>query len=331
MSESERRQIESLLERLSSGDRNAISEALNLVDDQRADARETALELLDRLAAKESSQAHVVGITGAPGAGKSLLLNALVESLGETSSGVGIIAVDPSSQRSGGALLGDRMRLSASARQAGVFLRSMAARDRLGGLADATRASTAVLSVPFDWVFVETVGIGQSECEVAQLVDTLVFVAQPGAGDTLQFMKAGILEWPDIFVVNKSDLGPLAERTRAELGSALQFSETSATRDWNAPVLSTSARDRLGLDELLEQIDAHRRHGKQTGEFTRRRREGELAFARESLTRRYGDWGLSQIGGEAHLAERLGEAGGRSAFGVVLDLGREIERAVRQS
>ena len=319
-----------LLERLLAGDRTAIADALNLVDDQRSAQRESALELLDGLAIhKEAQRAHVVGFTGAPGAGKSSLLNALVETLREHSLRIGIIAVDPSSQRSGGALLGDRMRLSASAREAGIFLRSMAARDRLGGLADATRASTAVLSAGFDWVFIETVGIGQSECEVAQLVDTLVFVAQPGAGDTLQFMKAGILELPDIFVVNKSDTGAEAERTRSELGGALQLAEAQAAAGWTPPLLSASARDRVGIDEIQTQIEAHRQHSRESGEFARRREAGQLAFATESLSRRYGEWGLAQIGGAGTLSGRLEQAGERSAFGVVLDLGREIENALQ--
>ncbi|MAI27583.1 MAG: methylmalonyl Co-A mutase-associated GTPase MeaB [Myxococcota bacterium] len=323
--------IESLLERLLAGERAAISEALNLVDDQRSEQREWALELLDRLSAQEAAtRAHVVGLTGAPGAGKSSLLNALVESLREASSRVGIIAVDPSSQRSGGALLGDRMRLSASAREAGVFLRSMAARDRLGGLADATRASTVVLCASFDWVFIETVGIGQSECEVAQLVDSLVFVAQPGAGDTLQFMKAGILELPDIFVVNKADTGAVADRTRTELGGALQLAEASATPGWKPPLLSASARDRTGIEEVQTQIEAHAEATRASGDFARRRKEGQLAFATESLLRRYGEWGLAQIGGTHEIGRRLERAEGRSAFGIVLDLGREIEAALGQ-
>jgi len=324
--------IESLLERLLASDRSAISEALNLVDDHRSAQRESALELLDRLSAQpDSTRAHVVGFTGAPGAGKSSLLNALVESLREASARVGIIAVDPSSQRSGGALLGDRMRLSASAREAGVFLRSMAARERLGGLADATRASTVVLCASFDWVFIETVGIGQSECEVAQLVDTLVFVAQPGAGDTIQFMKAGILELPDLFVVNKADAGPSAQRTHTELSGALALAEASATPGWKPPLLSASARDRTGIEEIREQIEAHGQQSRESGEFERRRQEGQLAFATESLLRRYGDWGLSRIGGASRIAQRLEEAGPRSAFGIVLDLGREIEATLSQN
>ncbi len=338
MSQSNRARVAELLEGLAAGDRTAISEALNLVDDRRPEQREAALELLDELAVRAASPGpstrqgshspYRVGITGAPGAGKSSLLNAMVEQLRESAGGIGIIAVDPSSQRSGGALLGDRMRLSGGARESGVFLRSMAARDRLGGLADATQAGAAVLSSVFEWVFIETVGIGQSECEVAQLVDTLIFVAQPGAGDTLQFMKAGILELPDLFVVNKSDTGPVAERTRSELEATLGLAGNVDDAAWQPPVLLASAQDRQGITGLIEGINAHRAHGRQSGQFEERRRIGRINFAVESLTRRYGEYGIERIGGAQAVSQRLRAPSQRSIFAAVLALGHEIEEAI---
>ena len=156
-------------------------------------------------------------MTGAPGAGKSTLIDALVRALRRRKESVAVVAVDPSSQRTGGALLGDRIRMRSGGGDSGVFIRSMAARDRLGGIADNAWAAVAILAAAFDHVFVETVGVGQSEGEVAGLVDTLLFVANPGGGDTLQFMKAGILELPDVFVVNKADTGAAADRTALEL------------------------------------------------------------------------------------------------------------------
>ena len=328
--------VERLLEGLAAGDRGAISEALNLVDDRRSEQREAALELLDGLASQSANTeaslparaSHRVGITGAPGAGKSSLLNALVESLRDDAAGIGIIAVDPSSQRSGGALLGDRMRLSGGARESGVFLRSMAARDRLGGLADATHAGAAVLSAVFERVFIETVGIGQSECEVAGLVDTLVFVAQPGAGDTLQFMKAGILELPDLFVVNKADTGPQAERTRSELQASLGLAGPGNGQGWQPPILLASARDRQGIEALAESIEAHRTHGLASGQFEARRRKGRVDFGVESLARRYGEYGLARLGGVQAISDRLAAPREGSIFGAVLELGREIEAAM---
>jgi len=322
--------ISSLLEGLIQGDRSAVSEALNLADDRRPEQRDAALDLLDRIEVHAAGGgARRVGVTGAPGAGKSSLLNALVEELRIRERSIGIIAVDPSSQRSGGALLGDRMRLGASARERGVFLRSMAARERLGGLADATHASVSILSAVFDLVFVETVGVGQSECDVAQLVDTLVFVVQPGAGDMLQFMKAGILELPDIFVVNKSDTGPVAERTRGELLAGLGLGASDDSQ-WRAPVLLTSARDRTGIEELADAIEAHRETLERSGELARRRERSRVQYVGEALARRYGDFGLERIGGRESLEMSVREATDRSAYRLVRELGGEIEDALRK-
>jgi LAO/AO transport system kinase len=322
-------EIEELIDPLLAGDRAALSKALNLVDDRRPEPRAQALWLLDALALRTAQRpVHRIGVTGAPGSGKSSLLNAMVEALQGTNHEIAILAVDPSSQQSGGALLGDRMRLGASARERGVLLRSMAARDRLGGLADATFASTAVLSAAFDRVFVETVGVGQSECDVAELVDTLVFVAQPGAGDMLQFMKAGILELPDVFVVNKSDMGPLAERTRGELGAGLDLGGERLAGGWHAPVLLTSARDRIGIDELLATLAAHLDHLERSGELAQRRARANLAFVRESLIRRYGEYGLERIGGLAALQTRLSNPEAGSPFRQVRDIGAVIEQAL---
>ena len=287
------------------------------------------MALLDRLSRlPRSRNARRVGITGAPGAGKSTLLNALIDALREQDQKIGVIAVDPSSQRSGGALLGDRMRLGTSAREQGVFLRSMAARNRLGGLADATWAGAAVMAAVFDWVFIETVGVGQSEGEVARIVDSLVFVAQPGAGDMLQFMKAGILELPDLFVVNKSDIGPSARRTRSELIAGLDLGTALANQEWVPPVLLASARDRAGLDELVDRLVSHRNHLEKGDQLGRRRQAGAVRFATDSLLRRYGEFGLSRLGGFSQIERRLNENSDRSPFRGVLEVGQEIERAL---
>lgn len=313
--------------RLLARERRAVPEALNLVDDRRPGRAEEALRLLDALE-RAGSSAPRVGITGAPGAGKSTLLDALVRRLRGRGVTVGIVAVDPSSRVSGGALLGDRVRVRSGAGDPGVFLRSMAARERLGGLADATRASVVILAAVFDRVFVETVGVGQSETDVASLADTVVYVAQPGAGDTLQFMKAGILEHPDVFVVNKADTGPLAERTAHELSAGLALGTRRA--GWSSPVLLVSARDGSNVAELEQALDAHRLFLERSGELERRRRRGLEAAVRDALLARYGAYGLERLGGEAALASRLREAGGASASGLVLELGREIEDALRK-
>lgn len=320
-----------LAERLLAGERSAVSDALNLVDDRREAQRTAARELLDQLeAAHSGADATRVGITGAPGAGKSTLLDALVRALRADDNSVGIIAVDPSSQRSGGALLGDRVRMRSGALDEGVFLRSMAARDRLGGLADATYASVSILAAVFDFVFVETVGVGQSEADVAPLVDTLVFLAQPGAGDTLQFMKAGLLELPDVFFVNKADQGPMAERTAAELAGGLGLAEARAS-GWRPPMIVGSARDGRGVRELVEAIRAHRAHLESSDLLAETRLGGRIAFVLDALGRRYGSYGVEAIGGVSAVNERVREAKGSCASGITDRLAGEIEAALRGS
>ena len=267
-----------------------------------------------------------MGLTGAPGAGKSTLLDALVRELRRRGRSVGIVAVDPSSARSGGALLGDRIRVRSLAGDAGVFFRSMAARDRLGGLADATRASVTILGTVFDVVLIETVGVGQSESDVAELADTLVYVAQPGAGDLLQFMKAGLLELPDVFAVNKADLGAVAQRTARELEAGVGLAERPG--DWTPPVVLVSARDGTGVGALADALEAHHAHLVATGDLAGRRRRGEDAFVRAALARRYGTHGLERLGGSKGLERRLRDAPPGSPFARVVTLGREIEEAL---
>jgi LAO/AO transport system kinase len=319
-----------LAERLMERDRDAVAPALNLIDDRRPASRIAAERLLETLDLHGDDGALCVGMTGAPGAGKSTLLDALIRTLRAEGRTVGILAVDPSSQRSGGALLGDRFRMRSGARDTGVFLRSMAARDRLGGLADATRGSAAVLAAVFDVVFVETVGVGQSESEVARLVDTLVFVAQPAAGDTLQYMKAGLVELPDIFAINKADLGAPAERTAAEVSAGLGLGEARSD-GWTPPVILVSARDNRGVDELLAAIRAHRAHLEERGLLRSRRRAGRVALLVDGLVRRYGSYGVEKVGGAAAVTRRLEAAEGQSPWTLLGPLCREIEDALRKA
>jgi LAO/AO transport system kinase len=308
-----------------------VASALNLVDDTRPGRREEALLLLDALErAASSGGAPRLGLTGAPGAGKSTLADALVRELRRRGRTVGIVAVDPSSTRSGGALLGDRVRVRSQSGDPGVFFRSMAARERLGGLADATRASVTILSAVFDVVLVETVGVGQSESDVARLVDTLIYVAQPGAGDLLQFMKAGILELPDVFAVNKADLGAVARRTASELEAGLDLAERG-TAGWTPPVVLVSARDGIGIRELLDAAEQHHAHLATTSTLEARRRAGSDAFVLETLARRYGSYGLDRVGGVRRLEKRLRSEPQSSAFARILALGREIEEALAKT
>jgi LAO/AO transport system kinase len=205
----------------------------------------------------------------------------------------------------------------------------MAARERLGGLADATWASVVVLAAVFDRVFVETVGVGQSEAEVAELADTLLFVAQPGAGDVLQFMKAGVLEHPDVFAVNKSDLGPMAERTASELEAGIGLGARTDT-GWSPPVLLVSARDGRGIEALLDALDAHRHHLEASGELRERRLRARVAVVLDTLERRYGSHGIACLGGRDGVRERVRRAAEDAGFALLLALGREIEDALRK-
>ena len=290
-----------LVRRLRSGDRAAVAEALNLVEDERPAQREMADAMLAELEGREEEQdpgatALRVGITGAPGAGKSSLIDALVRELRRSDRTVGIIAVDPSSKQSGGALLGDRLRVRSASGDPGVFMRSMAARDRLGGLSGATRAGVQVLAAAFEVVFVETVGVGQSEAEIVNLVHTLLFIAQPGAGDSVQFMKAGLIEMPDIFVVNKADLGPAAERTRSELLGGLGLMDPKAG-SWTPPALLASARDSVGIDSIVKALFAHRDFLETSGNLGARLDSGRTQSLLSAVLERYGSYGIEALGG----------------------------------
>jgi LAO/AO transport system kinase len=201
----------------------------------------------------------------------------------------------------------------------------MAARDRLGGLADATRAGVAILAAAFDRVFVETVGVGQSEVEIATLADTLVYVANPGTGDVLQFMKAGVLELPDLFVVNKADQGPAAERTARELESGLGLGSHGAPA-----VILASARDGTGIAAVVEALDAHRAQLVASGALRERRERGREGHVVEALERRYGSFGLAALGGREGVRARVRERRGASSFALAAELGREVEDALRK-
>jgi LAO/AO transport system kinase len=204
---------------------------------------------------------HVVGVTGPPGAGKSSLVDRLVAHLRTANRRPAVVAVDPSSPITGGAILGDRVRMQRHSDDTDVYIRSMASRGRLGGLAEGTGAVVALLDATgFDPIIVETVGVGQSELEVVALADTVVVVLPPGFGDEIQMVKAGLLEVADVLCVNKADLGD-AEFTMARLLESIQ-----PMQGWNPPVVATSASTGEGVAELLEAVESHRLHLRQAVE-----------------------------------------------------------------
>jgi LAO/AO transport system kinase len=285
--------------RLREGDRAAAPTALNLIEDRSPNARERVQALLAEVspaALGGEAPAHLVGVTGPPGAGKSSLLSVLVAEWRERGRTVGVLAVDPSSKRSGGSLLGDRARIDHDPRDAGILIRSTAAGGRLGGLAAPTREAAQALAAAFDVVVVETVGVGQSETDVEEVCDTVAVVVQPASGDTLQFLKAGIMEVPDVLVVTKADLGDVAARARRDLTQALRALGSADT-----PVIAVSSvPPPSGVDELLEALDAHRAGLDLTAA---RRRARRLAALGEFIAER-GEGALRALGGRRE-AERF--------------------------
>jgi LAO/AO transport system kinase len=267
----------------------------DLVELERDPDSERSQHLLDR--AWNAPRAHVVGVTGPPGVGKSTLCAALVTAWRGQGLTVGVIAVDPSSRTSGGALLGDRVRIVHDASDAGLFVRSMAARERLGGLADQTLPAMVLMRSLFDRVLIETVGVGQSETDVAGFADTILFCVQPGSGDSLQFMKAGIVEIPHLVIVTKADLGAAAERARADVAGAMSLADHGD--DWKTRTLKVSARNAAGLEELMTALEAHRMHLGEEGRLEAMRHRQASGWVVEALRERYGRQGLARL-------ERLG-------------------------
>jgi LAO/AO transport system kinase len=294
--------------RLRERDLTAAPAALNLVENRSPAARPEIAALLAAVSPEAlgaEAPAHVVGVTGPPGAGKSTLLGALVTAWRRSGRTVAVLAVDPSSKRSGGALLGDRARIDSDPADRGVFIRSMAAGERLGGLAPATRDAAQALAAAFDVVVIETVGVGQSETEVAEAADTVAVIVQPGSGDALQFLKAGIMEVPDVLVVTKADLGVVALRALRDLRAALR-----SLGDRTTDVVAVSSIHPVqGIDELIAALDAHRERLDLAAARVRTRRLGALA----DFVAEHGARGLRGLGGrraaERFLAEQPPDAG----------------------
>ena len=304
--------------RLHDGERAAAPGALNLIEDRSPEGRRRSAELLAEVspaALGGEAGAQVVGVTGPPGAGKSSLLSALVANWRADGRTVAVLAVDPSSKRSGGALLGDRVRIEHDPRDDGVLIRSTAAGGRLGGLAVATREAVDALAPVFDLVVIETVGVGQSETDVEEVCDQVAVVVQPASGDVLQFLKAGIMEVPDVLVVTKTDLGEAAARAQRDLEHAL-----AAIGSRHVPVLAVSSvPPPQGIDDLQAALDEHHR-GLNLG--ARRARSRRLSALRE-LEAEWGERAVRALGGRRD-AERL-LAGQDGAAGVT-QLVAELER-----
>jgi LAO/AO transport system kinase len=278
------------LEDLRAGGKPAIARALATLETAPYDS--ATLDLLDDANGAETGQ--VIGLTGPPGVGKSTLLGRLIAEWRRRGLTVGVVAVDPSSLRTHGALLGDRARIATDPSDAGVYIRSMATRGQLGGLARLAFPSVVLLRALFDRVVVETVGVGQSELDVASASDTVVLCVQPGAGDALQFLKAGIMEIPDVIVINKADMGPAAQRARSDLASALSLSEGEGA--WSPRLLETSGRDGTGVDALADCLEEHRAWLAQSGQLPEQRAQQVRHWIADAVRDRFGVDGVDRLG-----------------------------------
>ena len=261
------------LDRALSGDTRALARLISLVEDGSPRAREVIKDLLPR-----TGHARIIGLTGAPGVGKSTMTAALVGAFRAAGRRIAVLAVDPTSPFTGGALLGDRIRMQEHATDEAVFIRSMASRGHLGGLAAATPQAIRVLDAAgFELIIIETVGVGQAEVAIASLADTVAVLLAPGMGDAIQAAKAGILEVADLFIVNKADK-PDAQQVVRDLRNMLALGAND--KGWKPPIITTTATAGEGLAEVVTQLDAHRDWLTASGELTRRRH----ARAREEIT-----------------------------------------------
>jgi LAO/AO transport system kinase len=297
--------VADLISRARHADPRAVARLISFVESDSPLLREVAVGLSGTV-----PRAHVVGLTGSPGVGKSTTTNAVVTALRERGDRVGVLAVDPSSPFSGGALLGDRIRMSEHSADEGVFIRSMASRGQLGGLAAAVPQALRVLDAAgCDVILVETVGVGQAEVEIASLADTTLLVLAPGLGDGIQAAKAGVVEIADIYVVNKADRGG-AEQVTRDLRQ-VQSMTSGRHSGWKATILKTSAASAQGIDELLEAITAHRLWLESSGELAARRRRRAateieaiaVGEVRQRFTHVHGSAALDQAAGRVVAGE----------------------------
>jgi LAO/AO transport system kinase len=280
----------SLAQRLLDGDRRALARAITLVEDDRPEGWEIVREIYPH-----TGRAEVIGFTGPPGVGKSTLIGALTKARREQGRTVGVLSVDPSSPFTHGALLGDRIRLSEHFLDPGVFIRSMANRGALGGLSEAALQAALLLDAAGRQdVFVETVGVGQAEIDIIDHADTIVLVLMPGSGDSIQALKAGVMEIPDVIVINKAD-HPLTDTMVREIRGVLSLANLDRTPDqvratWRVPIIKTEASRGVGVDQLVNSLSEHREHILVAGQLQERRgrnlRNEVLAIATARMRRR---------------------------------------------
>jgi LAO/AO transport system kinase len=294
---------DSLAQRLLAGDRRALARAITLVEDDRPEGWELVREIYPH-----TGRAAVYGFTGPPGVGKSTLIGALTKAKREAGRTVGVLSIDPSSPFTQGALLGDRIRLTEHFLDRGVFIRSMANRGALGGLSEAALQAALLLDAAGrDDVLVETVGVGQAEIDIIDHADTIVLVLMPGSGDSIQALKAGVMEIPDVIVVNKAE-HPLTDTMVREIRGVLSLANLDGESErgrWRVPIVKTEAAHGRGIDELVQRLDEHRAHILEQGTLQERRgrnlRNEVLAIATARMRRRL----EAELGGDAEFQSLL--------------------------
>jgi GTPase len=338
----ERMRLDAVLEGLARGDTAALARAISLVENQREGFERVLSEIHKRIG-KSSTQR--IGITGPPGAGKSTLTEQLVRAYRERGLKVAVIAVDPTSPFTGGALLGDRIRMESVSLDPGVFIRSMATRGAQGGLATTTEEVADVLEAfGFDRILIETVGVGQTELDVAATAETTVLVLVPESGDGIQTLKAGVMEIAELYVINKSDR-PGADKLKQEVevmlgirrgnafvnvkphhgaakGGGGRRGEAAADDSWEPPVLTTIASKGEGIAELATALDQHHEHLERTGKLVERRKRRLAARTRAVVNRAIRQWVWDETQAEDLLAERIDDvaAGTRTPYEVAAEV-----------
>jgi GTPase len=310
-----------LVERVLSGDPRAIARAISLIEDEDPSSADLVRGIFGR-----TGRAYLVGVTGPPGAGKSTLVDRLTTEFRRKKQRVGVVAVDPTSPFSGGAVLGDRLRMQAHAQDDGVFIRSMATRGHLGGLARATGDAALVLDAAgMDVIVIETVGVGQDEVDIVRTADISIVTLVPGTGDEVQALKAGIMEIADIFVVNKADREG-ADRLVASVEANLTL-QTFASGEWRPPVMKTVATSGSGVPELVAMIDAFHAHSK-AAEAARRKTRSEYRL-RELIAQRFMEHLERHVLGPGELASTVDRIAAREIDPYSAAAGL-LERAIRR-